>query len=210
MTDATLCEIGEGAMFALYPSGVYVDDLPDFTFFMENQFTPVKVAAVEDGHRLNTIQQTFVIPALPGAGDPAGVGPTQHFLERIRPIVFADPGAPAMLDPLRPTLIDVLYLPADGFLLSATNGMSGYAVTLTFAEQDGNGWDTLQERLMALSRECRALGGRVHLIKNVEVEPEVLRAMYGGAFDAFLALKRRYDPRGLLENELFDRIFGEG
>ena len=210
MADATLTELAEGAMFALYPSGVYVDDLADFTFFMENQFTPVKVAALEGGHRLNTIQQTFVIPAVPGAGDPTGVGPTQHFLERIRPVVFADPDGPALLDPLRPTLVDVLYLPADGFLLSATSGMSGYAVTLTFTERDADGWDTLRERLRALSRECHALGGRVHLIKNVEVEPELLREMYGSAFDEFLALKRRYDPRGLLENEFFDRIFSGG
>ncbi len=208
MADPTLTSLGEGAMFAIYPPGVYVDDLADFTFFMENQFTPAKQAADAQGWKLNTIQQTFVIPATPTAADTAGAAATQHFLERIRPIVFGDPSAPALLDPMRPALIDVLYLPADDVLLSANRGLAGYAVTLTFTERNGDGWDTLKERLHALSRECHALGGRIHLVKNVEAVPGMLRAMYGGAFTEFLTLKRRYDPRGLLENELFDRIFG--
>jgi hypothetical protein len=209
MCDTLLTELGEGVMFAVYPSGVYVDELHDFTFFMENQFTPAKAAASKQGWDLNTIQQTFVLPATPTADDVAGAGPTRLFLERIRSIVFGDPTQPAMLDPMRPALIDVLYLPADDFLLSATRAMNGYAVTLTFTERNAEGWDTLQARLRALSRECHALGGRVHLIKNVEVDPGLLREMYGDAFDEFLALKKQYDPRGLLENEFFERLFGK-
>jgi decaprenylphospho-beta-D-ribofuranose 2-oxidase len=210
MTDVTLTELAEGAMFAVYPSGVYVDELDDFTFFMENQFTPVKKEAGANGWRLNTIQQTFVLPATPTAADALGVAATHRFLERIRPLVFGDPSLPALLDPMRPTLIDVLYLPADEFLLSACRGEGGYAVTLSFTERNEDGWDTLKERLRTLSRECHELGGRVHLVKNVEADPGLLREMYGGAFAEFLATKRRYDPRGLLENEFFDRIFAGG
>ncbi len=109
---------------------------------------------------------------------------------------------------MRPTLIDVLYLPDDELLPSRPPaGSGGYAVTLSFTERNEDGWDTLKERLRTLSRECQDLGGRVHLVKNVEVDPGLLREMYGSAFPEFLALKQRYDPRGLLENEFFDRVF---
>ena len=78
----------------------------------------------------------------------------------------------------------------------------------TWTGRDADIWPDLKERLRALSRLCRRLGGRVHMTKHVETDREDLHAMYGDAFDRFLALKRRYDPRGLLENEFFDRIFG--
>jgi hypothetical protein len=176
---------------------------------MENQFTPMKKAANEQGWRLNTIQQTFLLPAKCTPSDPAGSLPAELFLAQIRGTCSGDPSLPELLDPMRPTLIDLLYLPADDFLLSANRGMDGYAVTITFAERDGVGWDTLKERLRALSEICNAMGGRVHMVKNVEAEGKVLREMYGDAFTKFLALKAKYDPRGLLENDFFDRVFGE-
>jgi decaprenylphospho-beta-D-ribofuranose 2-oxidase len=203
-----LAQLGESALFALHPSGVYVDALADFTFFMENQITPAKQAASALGFRLDTIQQTFVLPAAAGPGDAAGVGPTARFLEQVPAVLFAGGALPAMLEPMRPTLIDVLYLPSDDFLLSATRGMEGYAVTLTFSQRNENGWDTLQERLHALSRVCHELGGRVHLVKDVVAEQPLLEEMYGGAFAELRALKRRYDPHGVLENGFYDRVFG--
>jgi decaprenylphospho-beta-D-ribofuranose 2-oxidase len=209
MTNCMLATLGESAMFALYSAGTYVDALSDFTFFMENQFTPMKETASAQGHRLNTIQQTFMLPARPTPRDPAGVGPAERFLELIRGTVSDGSSLPEILDPMRPTLIDVLYLPADDFLLSANRGLDGYAVTLTFAERDGVGWDTLRQRLRALSEVCLELGGRVHLVKNVEASREVLRRMYGDAFPTFRSLKARYDPRGMLENEFYDRVLGE-
>jgi decaprenylphospho-beta-D-ribofuranose 2-oxidase len=204
-----IAEIGEAALYALHPSGVYVDELADFTFFMENQLTPAKQAAGEAGWRLNTIQQTFILPATPAPDDSAGIGPTVRFLEQIPEVLFGDSVLPAMLEPMRPTLIDVLYLPADDFLLSATREMGGYAVSVTFAERNQDGWDTLQERLRALSQVCASLDGRVHLIKDVVVEQPLLEKMYRGAFEEFRALKRRYDPHGVLENGFYDRIFGK-
>ncbi len=207
--DPALAELSEGALFTFNPSGVYVDDLADFTWFMENQITPAKAAALAAGWRLDTVEQTFVLPALPGPDDVAGVGPTARFLEQLRPILFGGSMLPAPLQPMRPTLIDVLYLPADDFILSSTRGLAGFAVTLAFNERNEDGWDTLQARLEALSRTCHELGGRVHLVKDVVAEQPVLEAMYGGAFAEFLALKRQYDPHGVLENAFFDRIFGE-
>jgi decaprenylphospho-beta-D-ribofuranose 2-oxidase len=207
MIEPSLTELAEGAMFLVYPAGVYVDELDDFTFFMENQMTPAREAARNNGWRLNSVQQTFVLPAIPAPGDAEGVWPTARFLDLIRPTMFDEPDAPSLLDPMRPTLIDVLYLPPDEFLLSSTRRMGGYAVTLSFAERNGSHWDKLRARLRQLSKRCLELGGRVHLVKNVEVEPEDLWKMYGDAFDEFLALKERLDPKGVIGNEFFDRIF---
>jgi FAD/FMN-containing dehydrogenase len=206
MTSPTLTEIGEGAMFALYPGKLYIDELRDFMFFMENQITPMKEQADREGWRLNTVQQTFVLPAAPAQGDPAGVGPTAEFLEQIRPIVSVNSALPAWLDPLRPALLDVLYLPADEFLLSANRGLDGYAVTITFTGKDGDTWVPLREGLSRLSEVCAGLGGRVHMVKNVEAEASVLKRMYGDAFAQFLDLKRQLDPRGMIQNEFFDRV----
>jgi hypothetical protein len=208
MTSPTLCELGEEVLFFLCPDRVYVDDLSDFMFFMENQFTPLKEAADTEGWKLVTVQQTFVLPAVVTEDDPAGVKPTEVFLDHIRDGVSSNTAMPAAFDKMRPALVDVLYLPADEFLLSASRGMDGYAVTVTFTGKDGDGWDELRAGLRRLSALCLTLGGRVHLVKNVEAEHEVLHAMYGEVFERFLALKQKYDPRGMIENEFFARIFG--
>jgi len=105
-------------------------------------------------------------------------------------------------------MIDVIYLPADPFLLSANRAMCGFAITLAWADRNGRSWNELSARLRDLSRRCRQLGGRIHIVKNVEAYPDDLAEMYRPAFDRFLALKKRYDPRGTLRNEFFDRIFG--
>lgn len=207
MAEPSLTELAEGAMFLLYPSDTYVDEVDDFTFFMENQISPAREAALKAGIRLNSVQQTFVIPAAETPSDPEGIAPTERFLDLVRPTMFDDPDAPSLLDPMRPTLIDVLYLPADEFLLSASRGQGGYAVTLSFTELDGRGWETLRARLRELSKRCLELGGRVHMVKNVEADSPVLWKMYGDAFDRFLWLKQKWDPKGMIGNEFFDRIF---
>jgi FAD/FMN-containing dehydrogenase len=174
---------------------------------MENQFSPARDAATSAGFRLNSVQQTFVIPAKRTDDDPDGISRTTRFLDAVRPTLFDEPDAPSFLDAMRPTLIDVLFLPADDILLSAGRGTDGYAVTLSFTRRDGEGWDVLRSRLRELSKRCVELGGRVHLVKNVEVDPDDLDEMYGEAFDRFLAIKARVDPRGSIRNEFFDRIF---
>lgn len=207
MIEPAIAELGEGAMFLFYPGGVYVDELADFTFFMENQFAPAREAAKKDGWRLNSVQQTFLLPARRTEEDPEGVALAARFLDVVRPTLFDEPDAPSFLDAMRPTLIDVLYLPADDILLSAGRGSDGFAVTLSFARRDSEGWDVLRARLRELSKRCAELGGRVHLVKNVEADPDDLETMYGEAFDRFMALKQRCDPRGSIRNEFFDRIF---
>jgi FAD/FMN-containing dehydrogenase len=61
--------------------------------------------------------------------------------------------------------------------------------------------------LCGLARDCRMLGGRVHLVKSVVADPEDLRAMYGEAAAKLKVLKQKYDPNGLLRNDFFDRVF---
>lgn len=207
MAEPSLTELAEGAMFLLYPSDTYVDEVEDFTFFMENQMSPAREAALKAGFRLNSVQQTFVLPAIATPADPQGITRTARFLDLVRPTMFDDPDSPSLLDPMRPTLIDVLYLPADEFLLSACRGQDGYAVTLSFTERDGRNWETLRARLRELSKRCLELGGRVHMVKNVEADASVLWKMYGDAFERFLWLKKKWDPKGLIGNEFFDRIF---
>ena len=66
----------------------------------------------------------------------------------------------------------------------------------------------LREELEAASAVCAELGGRVHLVKNVCASPEQLHGMYTQAMDAFLDLKKRLDPDGILRNNFFERVFG--
>lgn len=202
MYDPDAAEIAEELTYANNRQGCYVDDLHHFLFFMESQFSPTKESANRVGFRLNTVQQTFVLPgpcAAPGAaGDgPTGARSVQQFLERAR-----------AADMIRPVIFDVLYLPSDDVLLSANRGMCGYAVTLTYADRDGRVWARLSTQLRELSRLVVKLGGRVHLVKNVEADARDLYSMYGAAFDRFLQLKGRYDPEGILRNDFFDRVFG--
>jgi decaprenylphospho-beta-D-ribofuranose 2-oxidase len=204
LSSSFATEIAEGGMFLVFKARTYVNGLLDFMFFMDNQLGPVRAAAEEEGWRLNAIQQTFVIPlATPTREDPSGTGPAEALLDRIR-----SGEEPAILDPLRPCFLDVMVLPPDDFLLSASRGLTGFAITVTWTGKNGETWPQIKERLHALSRFCRELGGRVHLVKNVQADREDLRAMYGDAFDRFLALKHRYDPKGLLRNEFFDRVIG--
>jgi FAD/FMN-containing dehydrogenase len=159
------------------------------------------VLANEDGWRLNTVQQTFVLPSEPfPPNDPWGASPTAEFLKA----AYDD------LRPrgLRPIVVDVLHLPKDDHVLSSSRNMEGFAVTLAFADRDGEQWSELSGRLRSFSARCRELGGRVHLVKNVEADQGDLKAMYGSALDDFRALKRRYDPKGILKNAFFEKIFG--
>jgi FAD/FMN-containing dehydrogenase len=79
---------------------------------------------------------------------------------------------------------------------------------VTWADRNGRSWDRLSTWLRQLSSQGRRLGGRVHLVKNVEADAADLQQMYGPAFARFLELKKRHDPRGILKNAFFDRIFG--
>jgi FAD/FMN-containing dehydrogenase len=54
-----------------------------------------------------------------------------------------------------------------------------------------------------------ANGGRFYFAKNSETTAETALAFYGQeTVDKFKKLKKRCDPNGLLESDLYRRIFG--
>ncbi len=183
-----------------FPNGYFVDDLCGFLFFLGNNATPAAREVWATGHRLNYVQQTFVIPARKRATDgELDVEPTRRFVEAIQ--------ARASERRLRPFSIDFLFLPPDSAFLSATRDLEGFAVTITIADHDARQWPLVREMFMALSRDTLELGGRVHLVKNVEADPWVLRRMYQAGLEELWKVKEELDPADILHNEFYDRYF---
>lgn len=196
--------LGQDLAWLLFDEGDAIDELDPFCFFMEKQFIPAKEAWRARGRRLGIAQQTYVIPLGSNESLASQVRPTKHFLETMAERFRADD--------LHPLVVDVLFLRADDFLLSANRARSGFAVTLTLASLDAFELDsdyrcTVAPRLSELSTICQQLGGRVHLVKNVCADPLVLRKMYGEAGETLRALKKRLDPKGTLKNAFFERLF---
>jgi FAD/FMN-containing dehydrogenase len=196
--------LGQDIAWLLFDEGDAIDELDPFCFFMEKQFTPAKEAWRGRGRRLGIAQQTYVIPLGGSESLASQVRPTKHFLETMAERLRSDD--------IHPLVVDVLFLRADDFLLSANRGRSGFAVTLTLASLDAHQLDsdyrcTVAPRLSELSTICQQLGGRVHLVKNVCADPLVLRKMYGEAWAELRVLKDRLDPKDTLKNAFFERLF---
>ena len=167
-----------------------VDELEPFMFFMEGNVAAHREAR-ERGWRMTSSQQTFVLPEAEAAGFCAEVE--------------------AATASLHPTVLDVLYLPADrgGCALSPTRGLDGFAITLAYQTRDGARQPAVRRLLRSLARRCGELGGRVSLVKNVHVADPTLRAMYADGLAGFRALKSEVDPGGLFTNGLLDRLLAD-
>lgn len=191
----TLVEVASDMGF---PSGEFVDELFGWAFFFGNWATRAKLAANEGGDRLNFTQHTFALPArVEGKPD---TRPARRFLERLEARLHAAD--------IRPASIDLLYVPADRFLMSASRHLEAYLVNISLAEKNRDDYtENARHMLCSLARDCRALGGRVHLVKSVVADAEELRAMYGEAAAELKRLKQKYDPQGLLRNKFFQRVF---
>ncbi len=170
----------------------YIDDLFGYTFFMDGN-VQTRAAERRLGITTFTLQQTYVIPS------------SQDTLDK-----FLD-GAVELIASrdLDPQLFDVLFVSEDDAWLSASRGQSGFAVTVAFETVRPGRLPALEHALRQLARMCLEAGGRVHLGKTVCAEPEVLREMYKGGLEKFLALKNRLDPGRVLRNEFLERIFPE-
>jgi hypothetical protein len=198
-TDAswpTLVDVG----LDFCPEGEFVDELFGWTFFLGYSATMAKEEAYKCGHRVNFTQQSFALPAGPDANR-VDTRETRRFLELLIARLHAAD--------LQPATIDFLYVPADDFVMSASRGLFGFIVTVSFVETNRTGSFSpeLVDTLHSLSSDCRSLGGRVHLVKGVNADPGDLRAMYGDAAKEFLSLKQRVDPKRILRNEFFERVF---
>lgn len=93
----------------------------------------------------------------------------------------------------------------DPFLM--THGLNGHSLAMDFKITEGN-----RARVRQLAREMDevvlAAGGRFYFAKDSTLRPEVVSAFLGQeAVDAFCALKARCDPDGLIETNLWRRLF---
>jgi decaprenylphospho-beta-D-ribofuranose 2-oxidase len=170
---------------------VFVNEVLDFTFFMDANAEEKRLVE-QAGLGLPIIQQTFVVPVAAAAA----------FLDEV-PELLAE-------HTVEPTLFDILHMPADLTLMSASHDSEGFACTLSFEDvRDEKKRDRVVAALYRLSERCHAHGGRVHLTKNVYALPETMAKMYGPQLERFLALKAELDPDGILRNAFFERVFAE-
>jgi decaprenylphospho-beta-D-ribofuranose 2-oxidase len=180
-----------GFQFLVRDNETYLDELEGYTFFMEGNRRSKEIAS-RFGIQLPVIQQTFIIPE----------SQLLAFLHTLA----------AMLrkKQLTPSLFDIVPIPADEILMSASRGINGFAVSVAFEDLNRRTILELHRQLQAASTACAKLGGRVHLVKNVYATPEQLHAMYADAIERFLHLKEQLDPEGILHNSFFERVFEYG
>lgn len=94
----------------------------------------------------------------------------------------------------------------DAFLLS--HAVDGFSLALDFKVTDRNR-AALSKMLTEFDQMVLAGGGRFYFAKNSETSAETTRAFLGAeAVEKFKKLKKRTDPDGLLESDLYRRIFG--
>jgi FAD/FMN-containing dehydrogenase len=95
----------------------------------------------------------------------------------------------------------------DKFLL--THAVDGFSLALDFKVTDNNR-AKLSAMLQEFDQKVLAAGGRFYFAKNSETTAETALKFYGEKTVAkFKKLKRRCDPNGLLESDLYRRVFGE-
>lgn len=93
----------------------------------------------------------------------------------------------------------------DKFLLS--HAVDGFSLALDFKVTDRNRAG-LSALLSEFDRMALDAGGRFYFAKNSETSPETTRGFLGEeTIEKFKKLKKRTDPDGLLESDLYRRIF---
>ena len=94
----------------------------------------------------------------------------------------------------------------DTFLL--THGVDGFSLALDFKVTDKNR-AKLSAMLQEFDRIVLDAGGRFYFAKNSETTAESTRKFLGDeTILKFKKLKKRCDPNGLLESDLYRRVFG--
>ena len=93
----------------------------------------------------------------------------------------------------------------DNFLL--THAVDGFSLAMDFKVTDKNR-SKLSVQLQEFDRMVLNAGGRFYFAKNSETSTETTMAFLGGEVVArFKKLKKRCDPNGLLESDMYRRIF---
>ena len=92
----------------------------------------------------------------------------------------------------------------DNFLL--THAVDGFSLALDFKVRRREEMSSMLQEFDQIVLES---GGRFYFAKNSETTAETARAFYGEeTVEMFKKLKKRCDPNGLLESDLYRRIFG--
>lgn len=96
----------------------------------------------------------------------------------------------------------------DPFLLSYS--VDGYSLALDYHQTPRNA-ARLQEMLRRFTREIVLPGGgRFYPAKDNALDRESFaHSLSPGAVEQYLAMKRRLDPEGLLQSDLYRRVFGD-
>ncbi len=94
----------------------------------------------------------------------------------------------------------------DKFLL--THAVDGFSLAMDFKVTNNNR-SRLSSMLQEFDKIVVQAGGRLYFAKNSETSAETAVGFYGEeTMDKFKKLKKRCDPNGLLESDLYRRIFG--
>jgi decaprenylphospho-beta-D-ribofuranose 2-oxidase len=94
----------------------------------------------------------------------------------------------------------------DQFLLS--HAVDGFSLAMDFKITNGNR-AKLSQLLQEFDQIVLDAGGRFYFAKNSETTPESAQRFLGKETIArFKSLKKRCDPNGLLESDLYQRVFG--
>jgi decaprenylphospho-beta-D-ribofuranose 2-oxidase len=86
--------------------------------------------------------------------------------------------------------------------------VDGFSLALDFKVTDGRR-ARLSQMLQDFDKIVLQAGGRFYFAKNSETTAETTRRFLGDeTIKHFKALKHRTDPHGLLESDLYRRVFG--
>jgi len=177
------------------PEG-FDNDIEEFLFFMDgNTHAKHEFERLHPGLSFQIVQQTYVVP----------VDVAERFVKRCMTNVFQNRNT-------HPTECDMLFVMKDQCLMSGNYGLDGFAITFAFEPPGGAACPpgVIPKVLRALSVECLAAGGRLHLVKNLHVDPVVFRKMFsnrGNQIEQFEVIKREHDPCLLLQNRFSDTFF---
>lgn len=170
----------------------FENDLMDFLFFMDgNTVAKERFEKHFSPQLFPIVQQTFV-------------------LRKEDIVAFAENCERKISDyKLHPTETDMLFVAKDQCLMSGSYNLDGFAVSVAFEPiaPDGSAPPKVQELMIDLTQDCRSVGGRLHLVKNVYAEPDDFRKMFSPQIEQFENIKKNYDPSRILQNGFSDRFF---
>lgn len=187
----------EGAA-ASNPAGLpFIDPICDYSFFFEAHSDSRD--ALEKRYTPTSTQQSFSIPIAPASGRTGfDVSRVLEFYVEARRIFH--------LGNAYPQATDVLFLPAVHGVLSPNRDLHALTISFAFEAVIGGRADLIRRALRKVSKVCADLGGRVHLGKNVYVEPSDLARMYGSSLKEFREIKAELDPDGVFTSAFWEEV----